>query len=677
MKKVRFKSLLSMALILMIVFSFPSGVFAETVAEEPATAEESEIIEAAEEETEDYLLTEEPEGEEVVPEEQTEEMILEEEAEESAATEDQEAGAEAEETVASVLPDAEQIPDGLDLDEAAILPEEAETEAAVKPGEMLPEAVKPTDGSAYAVLDDNYDLIFFRSFNTYTNGTETTAMDIYGNTYEGKVYDVSDFEYQTDGVLNSSPRCPARDVVRRIRVADNQKIVIGLTNGTNGGWGFHGGSLSFTFSDCPELVSFNGKGFVVDNVVQMNGMFYNCQKLKELDLSTWNGANVKAIGGIHAGMFQKCKSLETIDLSLFKNAKLEIIDYLFASCFKLKKINLGNLDISGCTQMEYMFAWCESLEELDVSRLNTANIKSMQATFGGCTSLQTLDLRNFSTKYLEHMAYMFEDCKSLKKVDLSSFLTGSVITMNNLFKGCDSLREVVFGSHWLDWKSDACLPSGKWANLEKKVYKTEKELYNDYASNASSWAGTWTRLFDDVAMPSVFYFDPVYWALKSGITTGISGSNKFAPYDNCTRGQVVTFLYRAAGSPAVNTSNAPKFKDVKENDYFYKAVIWAAKNGITSGYTDKNGKPTGKFGPNDPCTRGQVVTFLYRAAGSPSVSASGAPIFSDVKKTDYFYNAVIWAAKKGITSGYSGTNKFGPNDKCTRGQVVTFLYRNR
>ena len=160
MKKVRFKSLLSMALILMIVFSFPSGVFAETVAEEPATAEESEIIEAAEEETEDYLLTEEPEGEEVVPEEQTEEMILEEEAEESAATEDQEAGAEAEETVASVLPDAEQIPDGLDLDEAAILPEEAETEAAVKPGEMLPEAVKPTDGSAYAVLDDNYDLIF-------------------------------------------------------------------------------------------------------------------------------------------------------------------------------------------------------------------------------------------------------------------------------------------------------------------------------------------------------------------------------------------------------------------------------------------------------------------------------------------------------------------------------------
>ena len=189
-------------------------------------------------------------------------------------------------------------------------------------------------------------------------------------------------------------------------------------------------------------------------------------------------------------------------------------------------------------------------------------------------------------------------------------------------------------------------------------------------------------LFKDVNKSADFFFEPVYWALDRGITTGYTGKKEgyFGPKDECTRGQIVTFLWRYAGSPQVDPSGAPTFHDVKQTDYFYKAVIWAASQGITTGYTDKNGDPTGYFGSNDECTRAQIVTFLYRFAGEPAVDTSSAPAFKDVKSTDYFYRPVIWAASKGITTGYTDshgnpTGKFGSGDGCTRGQVVTFLYR--
>ena len=191
-------------------------------------------------------------------------------------------------------------------------------------------------------------------------------------------------------------------------------------------------------------------------------------------------------------------------------------------------------------------------------------------------------------------------------------------------------------------------------------------------------------MFKDVAKPSAFYFDPVYWALDRGITSGYTNSHgepngKFGPDDSCTRAQIVTFLWRAAGAP-VRDPGGLSFTDVKPTDYFYNAVIWAAQEGITTGYTDKYGNPTGVFGSNDTCTRAQIVTFLWRADGSTAVEPEGVPTFTDVKETDYFYKAVLWAAKIGITTGYTDshgnpTGKFGSNDGCTRGQVVTFLYR--
>ncbi|WP_130850948.1 S-layer homology domain-containing protein [Intestinimonas timonensis] len=160
-----------------------------------------------------------------------------------------------------------------------------------------------------------------------------------------------------------------------------------------------------------------------------------------------------------------------------------------------------------------------------------------------------------------------------------------------------------------------------------------------------------------------YYENAVIWAADKGITGGTSATT-FSPNGICTRAQAVTFLWRAAGSPAPKSMNS--FADVPADAYYAKAVAWAVENGITSGTSG------GKFSPNATCTRAQIVTFLYRAAGSPAVS--GGSVFSDVKAGAYYADAVTWAANKGITGGI-GNGLFGSDNNCTRAQIVTFLYR--
>ncbi|MBP3660596.1 MAG: S-layer homology domain-containing protein, partial [Oscillospiraceae bacterium] len=138
------------------------------------------------------------------------------------------------------------------------------------------------------------------------------------------------------------------------------------------------------------------------------------------------------------------------------------------------------------------------------------------------------------------------------------------------------------------------------------------------------------------------------------------------PASACIRAQVVTFLWRAAGAPEPSITSNP-FEDVLETDYFYKAVLWAYEKGITAGVDDTH------FGPAQPCSRAQVVTFLWRAAGAPEASAESA--FTDVTDPDaFYYDAVLWAVENGITAGM-GDGTFGINAVCNRAQIVTFLYR--
>lgn len=167
--------------------------------------------------------------------------------------------------------------------------------------------------------------------------------------------------------------------------------------------------------------------------------------------------------------------------------------------------------------------------------------------------------------------------------------------------------------------------------------------------------------FADVATDA-YYYDAVKWAVNKGITNGVS-ETLFGPDQACTRAQIVTFLWRAAGSPEPKSGSS--FADVAADAYYAKAVAWAVENGITKGTSETT------FHPDETCTRAQGVTFLYRALGKLAAAQAG---FTDVSADSYYADAVNWAAENGVTKGISET-LFGPDGSCTRAQIVTFLYR--
>ena len=174
------------------------------------------------------------------------------------------------------------------------------------------------------------------------------------------------------------------------------------------------------------------------------------------------------------------------------------------------------------------------------------------------------------------------------------------------------------------------------------------------------------RVFSDMPVRGNWAHDPIDWAIGGGVTNGTSATT-FSPEEGCARAQVVTFLWRAAGQPEP-TSSANPFADVKAGQYYYKAVLWAVEHGIT------NGMSATEFGPDNTCTRAQIVTFLWRYEGKPAPSSTRNP-FADVSTGSYYGSAVLWAVEHGITNGMSAT-EFCPENTCTRAQVVTFLYRD-
>ena len=176
---------------------------------------------------------------------------------------------------------------------------------------------------------------------------------------------------------------------------------------------------------------------------------------------------------------------------------------------------------------------------------------------------------------------------------------------------------------------------------------------------------SFTRANEFIDVPSDSYFyEAVMWAVENGVTTGASAS-RFNPNGICTRAQAVAFLWRTAGSPAPRSRIMP-FTDVPAGSYYYDAVLWAAENGITKGTSDTT------FSPNMTCTRAQIVAFLWRSEKSPA--AGTANPFADVKSTDYYADAVLWAVREDITKGTTNTT-FSPDADCTRAQIVTFLWR--
>ena len=342
--------------------------------------------------------------------------------------------------------------------------------------------------------------------------------------------------------------------------------------------------------------------------------------------------------------------------------------------------NLRNIAIPDSVESigPWAFEDCINLKSISIpNRVTTIS----EGAFKGCTNLTEVTIPDSVTSIGD---YAFIVCQNLTHIRIPDSITSIGVAA---FYGCDNLISVVIPQSVTSIDDGAF---GIWnygrdsiliLNKDCEIYENTSTLgapdkttiYGYPGSTAEAYAEKYGYTFKNVEEVSfidvaddVYYTLPVAWAVEKGVTNG-TAPYIFSPENTCTRAQVVTFLWRAAGSPEP-TSGANPFVDVKSDAYYYKAVLWAVENGITTGTS------ADKFSPNSACTRAQVVTFLWRAEGKPAPVSTANP-FKDVNPSEYYGQAVLWAVENGVTTG-SSADRFSPASTCTRAQIVTFLYRD-
>ena len=509
----------------------------------------------------------------------------------------------------------------------------------------------------------------------------------------------------------------------------------------------------FAFMNCTALPSAD-LGQKIELIG--NSAFYGCSGLEEVNLGeSLLGINTLAFGGctslteismpdtveaLGSDVFNGCTALTTVKLS---NGLKNLPAYTFNECTSLVNVTMPEyLTTIG----ERAFYYCQSLESIDlpfslIAMDNDAfghciklhDIEFPMAlsyvgyfAFNGCTSLGNLE---FPPNLTYFTGGMFYDCTGLTEI---IFPMGTTYVDDDAFAGCSNVKKIVFtgdlptilgafigitADAWYPagnatWTSEALMnyggsltwhamcaehSFGKWTPVvdatctesgieertcsvckwtEERISEPHGHIWDEGEENesgetiytclicgATSDELPFANPFTDVKEGDFFY-DSVMWAVKNGITTGAT-STTFDPNGKCLRAAVVTFLWRANGCPEPTTTVNP-FTDVEESDFFYKAVLWAVEKGITNGTTATT------FSPYAECNRAAVVTFLWRAMGSPDSSAEVS--FTDVLPGQFYTTAVAWAVEKGITNGM-GDGTFGVDTTCNRAQVVTFLYR--
>ena len=357
-----------------------------------------------------------------------------------------------------------------------------------------------------------------------------------------------------------------------------------------------------------------------DSIVRIKGYaFENCISLMKITFPD-------SVAVIEDGVFRNCSNL--ISFIIPENVTA-IGANSFRDCKRLTKIVIPkSVEIIGVDA----FCECDKLQNAQILG-NVSIIKT--GTFLNCPILEEVTIPG-SVEIIEEKA--FSGCAALKDV----FFTGTESKWNNII--VDAGNDPLSGAeiHYNPSMPDIVPP-------------TPTPTQAPAASDSSG--------FVDVS-PNAYYAIAVEWAVVQGVTKGVSETN-FAPADTCTRGQVVTFLWRAKDCPEPATTQNP-FTDVDPSSAFYKAILWAAENGITSGTSETT------FSPGSPCTRAHVVTFLWRSQGKPA--ATGAAPLADSFPLGYYTDAVRWADAAGLLDGTG--EAFTPSALCPRADIVTYLYRN-
>lgn len=413
----------------------------------------------------------------------------------------------------------------------------------------------------------------------------------------------------------------------------------------------------YAFSQCSSLTSIT----LPENLKTIsNGTFSECSSLVGIDIPN----TVTKIG---ANAFYQCEALNNVEIP---DSVTVIGENAFADCSSLTSAKLSQR----IAQLPAgIFSGCSSL--VDVSIPAIVNSIGDNA-FNGCIALPSLEVARNVT-YLG--GGVFDNCNVLNlKIYAGSYIQAYAETYDIpytlLADGTEDTVnsiESVTSAPGFDKDGKPCtVVTITMTNGDvEEFYIYDGEDGQDGEDGKDGEDGEDGQDGEIIIVPSFsdvpadsYYSDAVNWAVANGITTGTS-NGEFSPDDGCSRAQIVTFLWRAMGSPEPTGSSS--FNDVPADSYYGKAAQWALENGITTGVGGSS------FGSNSTVTRAEVVTFLWRAAGSPTVSGSG---FADVDSSAYYSDAVAWAVANGITTG-TGESTFSPDSSCTRAQIVTFLYR--
>lgn len=394
-----------------------------------------------------------------------------------------------------------------------------------------------------------------------------------------------------------------------------------------------------------------------------NSAFCSCSALTSMTIPD-------SVTSIDNGAFDGCENLNSV---ILPNSVTSIGVCAFSNCTNLISVSLPN----SITDIAWgLFMGCKSLPSIAIPDSVTT---IGDHAFSGCGSLKSVVIPD---KVKRVGSYAFCNCADLNSVTIPD---GVAVIDDDAFANCTSLTSLYIPSSVIDL--------GDWSTFLNCDGLT---LYGETGSYAERYAKAWGIRFVSTSSPDpidpdpdpidpdpdpdpvdpdpvgtrfqdvdgkAYYAEAVKWAVEKGITSG-TDKNHFSPNAFCTRAQAVAFLWRAAGEPEPQ-GTAAGFTDVKAGAYYEKAVQWAVEQGITAG------TGVGKFSPEVPCTRGQIVAFLWRKEGTPE--AAGAA-FGDVQPGAYYETAVKWAVEQGITAGTSATT-FSPESRCTRAQIVSFLYR--